>query len=169
MKTFFNGMVLLMFITILTSCNTKQKDASTFPYDQEFLLAQVGQVNALRETSPERIGYAFHGRGKIESRQIEEVIDDKKYQYLSLEYVGNRVDEDHATVVFDMGLEVAEIPFPNFIANASVTFLRDQLLVRDLDTDFAINFWSPSTDDAFNRLPKVNTEHVPSLRIRTPD
>ncbi len=165
MKTFLCSFVLL-FIT-LSACTSQSDQADSFPYDQEYLQTVADEVNKNRTLISGDIGYAFLGTGTVESRQIEEIIEGVTYSYLSLEYAGNRNDEALTLLFFDMGFELAEIPFPNFIANANITFLGDQLLVRDLDSDFAISFWAPTTDEAVNPLPKVNTELVPSLRIRT--
>lgn len=167
MKTFLCSFVLL--IVALSACTPQSEQADSFPYDQEYLRTLVNEANKNRSSTSGDIGDAFLGHGTVESRIIEEIIDGEKYSYLSLEYTGNRMDEALVSLFFDIGLEASEIPFPNFIANTNIAFLGEQLLVRDLDSDFAISFWTPISDTAVNRLPKVNTEHVPSLRIRTPD
>lgn len=165
MKTFLCSFVLL-FVT-LVACTPQTDQAGSFPYDQAYLQTVADKANKNRNVIAGDISYAFLGTGTITSRQIDEIIEGVKYTYLSLEYAGSRNEEKLSSLFFDMGFDVAEIPFPNFIANASIAFFGDQLLVRDLDSDFAISFWAPARDEAVNPLPKVNTEIVPSLRIRS--
>ena len=167
MKTLFNSLALLM--VLLSSCIPEREETSSFPYDHQYLQAEARQINAEQGLTPDSILYSFHGHGKLTARELEEVYEGEKYRYLSLEYTGERGDKTPTTLYFDMGLSVGEIPFPDFIANASVTHFRGQLLVRDLDSDFAINLWAPTVDEDVNRFPKVTTKQVSSFRVRTPD
>lgn len=163
MKTSLCYLFILSFIVL--SCSGQREQERAYPYDQEFLEALVLQTNQQSGLSKENPDFAFHGQGSLESQQKEEILEGVRYEYLSFKFTGNRADESHRKVYFEVDLDAERFPFPPFIANVAVTYLGDQLLIRDLDSDYSISFLIDQVG-VKNLVPKIDTERVGALRVR---
>lgn len=156
---------LFMLMVLLTSCTDENQEQVLFPYTESYLQQIVKQVNEASQASSKQLDYAFSGQGRIDANLKEETHEDVLYRYLSIRYEGTRLNEKKVELVFDVGLDFGEIDFPQHISNASIAFLGNQLIVRDLDTGFNQSFFVEDSEDRLNPAPKIETETVVSLRL----
>lgn len=125
----------------------------------------VAQVNEMSVKEPDELDFAFSGEGKIVAKRLQETYDEVTYDFLSLEYTGSRLGKARQMYAFDIDLQFGEVKFPEFIANAQVSFLGNQLIIRDMDSDYVINFFVQVEDQSQNIAPKLIPEVVSAIRI----
>lgn len=155
--------ILLAAMAVLTSCIKEEQ--SDFPYNQQATSQMVAQSNERHNRQPDEVGYGFSGEGSLVSKRIQETYEGVDYDFLSLQYTGDRLGKTEQFYAFDIGLDFGEVKFPDLIANVSITYLGNQLIVRDLDSDFVMNFFVRVTEESENVTPKLEPVFVSSLRV----
>ncbi len=155
--------ILLAAMTVATSCT--KETATDFPYNEQATAQMVAHTNERSAAEPADISYSFSGRGMIVAKQLQETYEGVTYDFLSLQYTGSRLGKEDQSYAFDIDLGFGEVKFPGFIANAYISFLGNQLIIRDMNSDFTINFFVQETEDSQNLAPKLQPEVVSGIRI----
>lgn len=150
-------------MAVATSCT--KETPNDFPYNEQAMAQMVAQANERSVVEPDDISYSFSGEGTIVAKQLQETYEGVTYDFLSLQYTGSRLGKENQKYAFDIDLAFGEVKFPALIANAYISFLGNQLIIRDRDSDFIINFFVQETEDSQNLAPKLQPEVVSGIRI----
>lgn len=171
MKTLFPCKLILLLIAFSFSCE-KQKQQSTLNDDSSselhYFSDLVAEDNSVFSRLPELMSFSFLDRGNLQATAKE--IEDNKHTLYILEIVftSNERKGLREKVLFTVNRDEA-LDFPKEIKNAFIVFLNNQLVVKDLDSDFAYNFFVPLETGVSNKTPEIETESVVSLGISNYD
>ena len=158
-----NLFFLLPFaLLVFTAC---EKEQASFPYNEAYAQQMAAQTNTIYGLETQDISSAFTGEGSIVAKLLQETYEGETYDFLSLQYTGTRNGAENVLIAFDIDLRFGDFKFPEHISNAQVTFLGNQLLVRNLDTDYSMNFFVKEGPESENAFPKLEPQRISSLRI----
>ncbi len=146
-----------ILISLLLACNNslqKFDKAKTFSETEAKDLVSQLNGHAIIE-----IDKAFTTTVAIKSVMEDEEDDDDKFWLITFKKEGTK------DYTIDLGI-MNDFSIPNKIQNARVTYLRDQLILDDLDSDFLLNFYVEN-ENSVNRTPYLNTIEVKSLGVST--
>lgn len=150
---FFISFVFLLNISCSKETNNIEASLITEEVSNE-LVTEYNQAlfNKFGLVIPE-IQKGFSTNGTLES----ELRQDGKDSYLILMFREKGEDGSITkTTKFDFGLD-QKIAFPKSIENAKIIFIGNQLIIKDIQSDFSMNFFVKTDAKTVNKVSSIKT------------